>query len=150
MLLLSCVSLGTSDSQMLQLTAIWAPKSLTFSCVNKSGTAHGLTQRPIKGDTPFFTAISILDAEACSAEAARRPEDLSTTVLETDVCMAAKAAATEQKAPPDMSKCSLSQLNAHVVKILLGHGLMQMTLPRLFGLHPPHSAVNVDSSDKPG
>ena len=41
----------------LQLTAIWTPKTLTLSCVNKSGTAHGLTQRPIKGDTPYFTAV---------------------------------------------------------------------------------------------
>ena len=35
----------------LQLIAIWTPKSLTLSCVNKSGTAHGLTQCPSKGDT---------------------------------------------------------------------------------------------------
>ena len=41
----------------LQLTAIWTPKSLTLSCVNKSGTARGLMQCPIKGDTPYFTAI---------------------------------------------------------------------------------------------
>ena len=41
----------------LQLTAIWIPQSLALSCVNKSGTAHGLTQCPIKGDTPYFTAI---------------------------------------------------------------------------------------------
>ena len=37
-------------SRKLQLTAIWTPKSLTLSCVNKSGTARGLTQCPIKGD----------------------------------------------------------------------------------------------------
>ena len=40
-----------------QLIAIWTPKSLTLSCVNKSGTAHGLTQCPITGDTPYFTAV---------------------------------------------------------------------------------------------
>ena len=41
----------------LQLTAIWTPKSLTLSCVNRSGTAHGLMQCPIKGDTSYFTAV---------------------------------------------------------------------------------------------
>ena len=38
----------------LQLTAIWIPKTLTLSCVNKSGTAHGWMQCPIKGDTPYL------------------------------------------------------------------------------------------------
>ena len=41
----------------LQLIAIWTPKSLTLSCVNKSGTANGLMQCPIKEDTPYVTAI---------------------------------------------------------------------------------------------
>ena len=41
----------------LQLTAMWTPKSPTLGCVNKSGTAHGLMQCSIKGDTPYFTAV---------------------------------------------------------------------------------------------
>ena len=41
----------------LQLTEIWTPKSLTFNCVNSRGTAHGSTQCPIKGDTPYVTAV---------------------------------------------------------------------------------------------
>ena len=72
----------------------------------------------------------------------------------------------EQQAPPNMSKCSLPQLSAHVVTILLGHELLQMTLPRsnwtqnhltckpelthmtscILGLNPPHSVVAVDAS----
>ena len=36
----------------LQLTAIWTPQTLTLNCVNKSGTAQGLMQCPIKGDGP--------------------------------------------------------------------------------------------------
>ena len=35
----------------LRLTAVWTPNSLTFGCVNKAGTC------PIKGDTPYFTAV---------------------------------------------------------------------------------------------
>ena len=43
--------------QKLQLTAIWTPQTLTLNCVNKSGTAPGLMQCPIKGDTPYFTSV---------------------------------------------------------------------------------------------
>ena len=45
------------EVRKLQLTAIWTFKTLTLSCVNKSGTAHGLMQCPIKGDAPYFTAV---------------------------------------------------------------------------------------------
>ena len=41
----------------LGLTAIWTRKSLTLTCLNASGTAHGLTQCPVKGDTPYFTSV---------------------------------------------------------------------------------------------
>ena len=41
----------------LQLSAIWTPQTLTLHCVNKSGAAQGLMQCPIKGDTPYFTAV---------------------------------------------------------------------------------------------
>ena len=50
----------------LQLTAIWTPQTLTLNCVNKSGTAQGLMQCPIKGDTPHFTAVQFLDASESS------------------------------------------------------------------------------------
>ena len=43
--------------EITHILTIWTPKTLTLSCVNKSGTAHGLTQCPIKGDTPYFTAV---------------------------------------------------------------------------------------------
>ena len=41
----------------LGLTAIWTPQSLTLTCVNSAGTAHGLMQCPVKGDTPYFTSV---------------------------------------------------------------------------------------------
>ena len=41
----------------LGLAAIWTPKSLTLTCLNSSGTAHGLMQCPVKGDTPYFTSV---------------------------------------------------------------------------------------------
>ena len=41
----------------LGLTAIWTPQSLTLTCLNSSGTAHGLMQCPVKGDTPYFTSV---------------------------------------------------------------------------------------------
>ena len=43
----------------LQLTAIWTPQTLTLNCINISGTAQGLMQCPIKGDTPYFTAVQV-------------------------------------------------------------------------------------------
>ena len=43
----------------LQLTAIWTPQTLTLNCVNKAGTGQGLMQCPIKGDTPYFTAVQL-------------------------------------------------------------------------------------------
>ena len=41
----------------LGLTAIWTPQSLTLTCLNSSGTTHGLMQCPVKGDTPYFTGV---------------------------------------------------------------------------------------------
>ena len=43
--------------QKLGLTAIWTPKSLTLTCLNSSGSAHGLMQCPVKGDTPYLTSV---------------------------------------------------------------------------------------------
>ena len=152
------------------------PKSLTLSCVNKSGTAHGLTQCPIKGDTPYFTKNKFWKLRRAlqmqrKGQKTFLPQfwkQLYMTAIREgpDLRMAAKAVDTEHEAPPDRSKRSLPRLNAYVVKLLLGQGSMQMTLPRsnwtqshlnaktelnpmisrVLGLRPPHSVVSVDSS----
>ena len=69
----------------LQLTTIWTPKSLTLSCGNKSGTARGLMQCPIKGDTPYFSAVQFWMLRRALHTQRRRQKDLSTTVLEAAV-----------------------------------------------------------------
>ena len=43
--------------------------------------------------------------------------------------MAAKAVDSEHKTPPDMTKCNLPHLGSHVVKTLLGQGLLQISQP---------------------
>ena len=59
--------LGRCYSETTQLTAIWTPQILSLNCVNRSGTAQGLMQCPIKGDTPYFTAVQFnLDASESS------------------------------------------------------------------------------------
>ena len=77
--------------------------------------------------------------------------------------MAAKAVEKEPHQSPDMTKCSLPQLNSYVTKTLLGQGLLQtaqttasLKLPvrsegpayrpmasLVMGLSPPHSVINV-------
>ena len=123
----------------LQLTAIWTPKSLTLSCVNKSGTAHGSMQCPIKGDTTYFTALQFwrlrralqMQRKGQKPFPPRFRKQLCMTAISEgpDLCMVAKAVDTEHKPRPDMSKCSLPHFSSHVVKALLGQGLLQMTLP---------------------
>ena len=123
----------------LAFAAIWTPKSLTLRCVNKSGTAHGLTQCPIKGDTPYFTAVQFWMLRRalhmqCKGQKTFPPQfwkQLHTTASSDgpDLCMAAKAVDSEHKTPPDMTKCSLPNLSPHVVKRLFGQGLLQITQP---------------------
>ena len=43
--------------RQLQLIALWTPVSPTLGCVTKGRTACGLMRCPVKGDTPYFTAI---------------------------------------------------------------------------------------------
>ena len=77
--------------------------------------------------------------------------------------MAAKAVEKEPHHSPDMTKCSLPQLNSYVTRTLLGQGLLQTAqttssfkLPvrsegpvyrpmssLVMGLSPPHSVINV-------
>ena len=65
----------------LQLTAIWTPKTLTLSCGNKSGIAHGLMQCPIKGDTPYFTTVQFWMLHR-ALQFQRGSKEVSTPVLE--------------------------------------------------------------------
>ena len=87
-----------------------------------------------------------------------------------DLCRASKVEHAESKALPVLSKCSLPHLNSHTFKILMGQGLLHMTLPRstwnkshvqgtpevspmtscVLGLNPPHRVVNVDASKHDG
>ena len=80
------------------------PVRVTLSCVDKSGTAHGLMECLVKGDTLYFTAVHFW-----------------------------MLLLTCQNAP--------ASLNGRIVKLLLGQGLMQMTLP--------HSSW-IESSEGPG
>ena len=144
---------------------------LTLNCVNKSGTAQGLTQCPIKGDTPFFTAVQFwmlrralqLQCNGQKHFATQFWKQLYLTAIteEPDFRMAAKAVDKEPQQSPDMTKCSLPQLSSYVTKTLLGQGLLQtgQTSSKIsgcpgcqplrpmssivMGLSPPHSVVNV-------
>ena len=57
----------------LQLTAIWTPQTLTLNCVNKAGTAQGLMQCPIKGDTPYFAAVHFWTSDPGCLKVRRTP-----------------------------------------------------------------------------
>ena len=107
----------------LQLTAIWTPQTLTLNCVNKSGTAQGLMQCLIKGDTPYFTAVQFW--MLCRALQLQRKGQkhfppqfwkqlyLAAIAEGPDLRMAAKAVEKEHAQSPDMTKCSLPQLNSY-------------------------------------
>ena len=127
----------------------------------------------IKRDTPYFIAVQFwmlrtalqlqrkghlsifasIWKQLCLAAIAEGP----------DLRMAAKAVEKEPHQSPDMTKCSLPQLNSHVTRTLLGQGLLQtaqttssLKLPvrsegpvyrplssLVMGLSPPHSVINV-------
>ena len=119
----------------LQLTAIWTPQTLTLNCVNKAGTAQGLTQCPIKGDTPYFTAVQFWMLRRalqlqCKGQKHFPPSFWKQLYLAAiaegpDLRMAAKGVEKGQNTPPDMTKCSLPQLSSYVTRTLLGQGLLQ-------------------------
>ena len=80
-----------------------------------------------------------------------------------DLRMATKAVEKEPHHSPDVTKCSLPQLNSYVTKTLLGQGLLQtaqttaslklpvrsegpayrLTASLVMGLSPPHSVIDV-------
>ena len=157
----------------LGLTAIWTPQSLTLTCLNSSGTAHGLMQCPVKGDTPYFTSVQFWMLRR-ALQAHRQGQKMfpptywkqlyMTAIKEGPKLRMAKSTETAKPVKPDMKKCSLPQLGSYMTKTFLSQGLRQMveqSMPRMskkssspytpltscvLGLHPPHSVVNVDAS----
>ena len=121
--------------QKLQLIAIWTPQPLTLNCVNKSGIAQGLMQCPIKGDTPYFTAVQFWMLRRALQLQCKRQKHFPPSFLKQlylaaiaegpDLRMAAKGVEKGQAPLPDMSKRSLPQLSSYVTRILLGQGLLQ-------------------------
>ena len=157
----------------LGLTAIWTPQSLTLTCVNSSGTAHGLMQCPVKGDTPYFTSVQFWMLRR-ALQAHRQGQKTfpptywkqlyTTAIREGPTLRMAKSTETTKVVKPDMKKCSLPQLGSYITKTFLSQGLRQMVEQSrtrvsskptstytpltscILGLDPPHSVVNVDAS----
>ena len=157
----------------LGLTAIWTPQSLTLTCVNSSGTAHGLMQCPVKGDTPYFTSVQFWMLRR-ALQAHRQGQKTfpptywkqlyTTAIREGPTLRMAKSTETTKVVKPDMKKCSLPQLGSYITKTFLSQGLRPMVeqsrtrvssktlttcMPLtscILGLDPPHSVVNVDAS----
>ena len=157
----------------LGLTAIWTPQSLTLTCVNSSGTAHGLMQCPVKGDTPYFTNVQFWMLRR-ALQAHRQGQKTfpptywkqlyTTAIREGPTLRMAKSTETTKVVKPDMKKCSLPQLGSYITKTFLSQGLRPMVeqsrtrvsskptstyMPLtscILGLDPPHSVVNVDAS----
>ena len=157
----------------LGLTAIWTPQSLTLTCVNSSGTAHGLMQCPVKGDTPYFTSVQFWMLRR-ALQAHRQGQKTfpptywkqlyTTAIREGPTLRMAKSTETTKVVKPDMKKCSLPQLGSYITKTFLSQGLRPMVEQSrtrvsskltstykpltscILGLDPPHSVVNVDAS----
>ena len=118
-----------------QITAIWTPQSLTLTCLNSSGTAHGLMQCPVKGDTPYFTSVQFWMLRR-ALQAHRQGQKTfppkywkqlyTTAIREGPTLRMAKSTDTTKIAKPDMKKCSLPQLGSYMTKTLLSQGLRQM------------------------
>ena len=157
----------------LGLTAIWTPQSLTLTCVNSSGTSHGLMQCPVKGDTPYFTSVQFWMLRR-ALQAHRQGQKTfpptywkqlhTTAIREGPTLRMAKSTETTKIVKPDMKKCSLPQLGSYITKTFLSQGLrptVEQSRTRvsskptstympltscILGLDPPHSVVNVDAS----
>ena len=130
-------------------------------------------QCPIKGDTPYFTAVQFWMLRR-ALQLQRKGQKhfppsfwkqlyLAAIAEGPDLRMAATAVEKEHSQSPDMTKCSLPQLKSHVTRTLLGQGLLQAAqttasskLPvqsegpvshpmssLVMGLSPPHSVINV-------
>ena len=91
-------------------------------------------QCPIKGDTPYFTAAQFgmlrraLQFQ-CKGQKSFPPQFWKHLYLTDisegpDLRMAAKAADSEHKPSPDMTKCSLPHISSYVAKALFGQGLL--------------------------
>ena len=130
-------------------------------------------QCPIKGDTPYFTAVQLWmlrralqlrrKGQKCFPPQFWKQLYITAITEGPDLRMAAKAVGKEYYQSADMTKCSLPQLSSYVTKTLLGQGLLEnaqtSTSSKLpvrsgcpqhrpmslvvMGLSPPHSVVNV-------
>ena len=157
----------------LGLTAIWTPKNLTLTCLNSSGTAHGLMQCPVRGDTPYFTNIQFWMLRRALQDHRQGQKTFppkywkqlyTLGIREGPKLRMAKSTDKVKPVKPDMKKCSLPQLGSYMTKTFLSQGLHQMVEQStrsmskttslsvkplsscVLGLHPPHSVVNVDAS----
>ena len=103
--------------------------------VSFTGTAQGLMQCPIKGGTPYFTAVQFwmlrraLELQ-CKGQKHFPPQfwkqlHLAAIAEGPDLRVAAKAVEKEPHQSPDMTKCSLPQLNSYVTRTLVGQLLVQ-------------------------
>ena len=141
--------------------------------MNSSGTAHGLMQCPVRGDTPYFTSVQFWMLRS-ALQAQRQGQKTfpptywkqlyMTAIEEGPKLRMAKSTETAKPVKPDMKKCSVPQLGSYMTKTFLSQGLHQMveqSTPGMskkssssytpltscvLGLHPPHSVVNVDAS----
>ena len=120
----------------LQLIAIWTLQTLTLKRVNKSGTAQGLMQSPIRGDTPYFTAVAVFCIFRRALQLQRKGQKhfppsfwkqlyLAAIAEGPDLRMAAKAVEKGPAQSPAMTKRSLPQLSSYVTRTLLGQGYRQ-------------------------
>ena len=101
----------------LGLTAIWTPQSLTLTCLNSSGTAHGLMQCPVKGDTPYFTSVQFWMLRR-ALQAHRQGQKTfppmywkqlyMTAITEGPTLRMAKSTETAKPAKPDMKRVQSS------------------------------------------
>ena len=144
-----------------------------MTCLNSSGTAHGLMQCPVKGDTPYFTSVQFWMLR-CALQAHRQGQKIfppkywkqlyTTGIKEGPKLRMAKSTETAKQVKSDMKKRSLPQLGSYMTRTFLSQGLHQMVeqlghrrskqssssyMPLtscVLGLRPPHSVVNVDAN----
>ena len=147
----------------LQLTVMWAPKTLTLSCVNKSGTAHGLMQCPDQGRllhtntaVQFWMLRRALQFQR-KGHKSFPPQfwkQLYLTAISegTDLRIAAKAVDSEHKSSPDMTKCSLPHLSSYVAKLPTpaGNPELRPTTPFVLGLIHHTASLTLVKTDKSG
>ena len=113
---------------LLGLTAIWTPKSLTLTCLNSSGTAHGLMQCPVRGDTPYFTSIQFWMLRRALQDHRQGQKTFppkywkqlyTIGIREGPKLRMAKSTDKVKPVKPDMKKCNLPQLGSYMSKTFL-------------------------------